>query len=221
MSEFDSINTIETRLREIDLQRLQLLAELRELKAKTALPVPALALDARTYPKTPEERVALFEKLFVARTDIYPRFWENRQTGRTGYSPVCEPMWEGKRRLKPTEIYARYGSCKFEPLDHKVIEAHLRGKIVAGTYTIRPNDTCIFLAADFDGNGWKGDSGAYRDEASRLGIETLVEISRSGNGAHVWILFYEPVAASPRAETWGPVIGACCERPPRFTPRYL
>lgn len=191
-----SIEGIEARIKEIETKRLALLADLRHLKAKSLLQNPRLSLDTREYPDTAQKRVALFEELFVARSDIFPRYWENEQTGRKGYYPVCEHVWENGRRLKATEIYARHGSRKFAKLDATVIEAHLRGQIVAGTYAIRKDDTCIFLAADFDGEGWKRDASAYCDGASRLGIEALIEISRSGNGAHVWIFFYEPVAAS-------------------------
>lgn len=195
MSPLRPVEDIETELREVESRRHALLEDLRKAKGKTLLPNPALALDVREYPDTAEKRVALFEKLFVARKDIYPRYWENQQTGRKGYSPVHEVIWEDGRRLKATEVYSRYGPRKFSPLDASVIEAHLRGQITAGTYAIRKDDTCIFLAADFDGDGWKTDAGAYREEASKLGIDTLLEISRSGNGAHVWILFHEPVLA--------------------------
>lgn len=196
MAEPNSIESIEGQIREIESRRLALLTELRDLRTKSLLDSPRLSLDTRTYPDTAEKRISLFEQLFVARSDIYPRSWENEQTGRKGYYPVCEQMWDNGRRLKATEIYARHGASKFAKLDKAVIEAHLRGQIVAGTYALRKNDSCIFLAADFDGNGWKRDATAYRDEAYRLGIDALIEISRSGNGAHVWIFFYEPVAAS-------------------------
>jgi hypothetical protein len=114
--------------------------------------------------KLEEKRVALFEKLFVARKDIYPRYWENQQTGRKGYSPVHEVIWEDGRRLKATEVYSQYGPRKFSPLDACLIEAHLRGQITAGTYAIRKDDTCIFLAADYSMNlfwrDWPEDSAA-------------------------------------------------------------
>lgn len=165
MEKFKRVEEVENRLEAIDAERISLLNELRDLRAKERSTNPSFALDDRTYPATVEERVALFERLFVARKDLYPRMWENAQTGRKGYFPVCETIWEEGRRLKPTEIFARFGARKFERLSSGVIEAHLRGKIVVGTYAIRPDDTCIFLAADFDGDGWQGDAGAYRDEA--------------------------------------------------------
>jgi len=195
MGESAGIGEIEQRLREIDLERNRLVKELGELRTSQRSTHQGLALDARSYPNTPEEKVALFESLFVARRDIFPRYWESADGLRKGYSPVHEPVWESGRRLKPSEILKRYGVRKFTPLSSAVVESHLRGSTVAGTYAIRPDDTCIFLAADFDGGGWREDAGAYRNEATRLGIDCLVEISRSGNGAHTWILFAEAVKA--------------------------
>ncbi|MCK4906443.1 MAG: DEAD/DEAH box helicase [Spirochaetes bacterium] len=72
---------------------------------------------------------------------------------------------------------------------------HLLGKHTIGTYAINQNDTCTFLAADFDKSNWKEDVIAYKDAASELGVDVSLEISRSGNGAHVWIFFSEPVPA--------------------------
>jgi hypothetical protein len=53
---------------------------------------------------------------------------------------------------------------------------------IAGTYAIRPNNTCIFLASDFDKDSWKQDVNAYKKAAKEFGIECYVEISKSGNG---------------------------------------
>jgi len=64
----------------------------------------------------------------------------------------------------------------------------LRGRIVVGTYAIRKDDTCIFLAADFDGDGWKQDAAAYRDEASRLGCQSC----RTGKPRLLRTLLYQP-----------------------------
>ncbi|MCI0602919.1 hypothetical protein L0156_07885 [bacterium] len=72
----------------------------------------------------------------------------------------------------------------------------MQGHYTIGTYAIREDDTCTFLAADFDGAGWQGDIQAYRVAARTLGIEVYVERSRSGNGAHTWIFFSHPVAAT-------------------------
>ena len=66
---------------------------------------------------------------------------------------------------------------------------------IAGTYALRANNTCIFLAADFDKASWREDVIAYKKAAREFGIESYIEISKSGNGAHAWIFFEEPVFA--------------------------
>ncbi|NBS53712.1 MAG: hypothetical protein EBS96_14085, partial [Spartobacteria bacterium] len=83
----------------------------------------------------------------------------------------------------------------YPPLDHSAIHSHLIGRHTIGTYAIREDDSCIFLAADFDGEGWMQDIEAYRRAAEQMGISVGVERSRSGNGGHAWIFFAHPVPA--------------------------
>ena len=194
--ESQEYEVIEKRLHEVEVERAALLESLKTAKRDHRYSGKRLDLDKRVYPKTSDERVELFEKMFAARKDVFPQYWENPSSGEKGYSPVCEPIWANGRRLKATEVFARYGNSKFKRLDRTVLEAHLRGKQTVGTYTIRPDNTCIFLAADFDKDGWQQEVNAYRDTAAKMGITVLVEISRSGNGAHGWIFFTEPVPAS-------------------------
>ncbi|MGJ8640184.1 MAG: TOTE conflict system archaeo-eukaryotic primase domain-containing protein [Opitutaceae bacterium] len=186
---------LELRLKQIEAERSSLLEALKSEKNNNRFVEKRLKLDSRVYPESAHARIDLFERMFVARSDVYPGLWKNTQTGKKGYSPVHEPVWANGRRLKATEIFARYGASKFKPLDKSVLESHLRGQQVVGTYAIRRDDTCIFLAADFDGSGWQAEVAAYRDAAAQIGVSALVEISQSGNGAHAWIFFIEPVPA--------------------------
>ncbi len=80
-------------------------------------------------------------------------------------------------------------------MDAEAVELHLTGQRTIGTYAIREDHSCIFLAADFDGTGWQQDVIAYRDAALEFGIQAGVERSRSGDGAHAWIFFAQPVPA--------------------------
>lgn len=196
---------IEIRIDAIERERATLLEQLREAKRAERVAGTFVDLDTRDYPDTADKRVALFHGMFAARRDVYPRFWENERTARKGYSPVMDAVWKDGKRLNATEVFAKYGPSKFYPLNAAVIETHLRGKQTVGTYAIRADDTCIFLAADFDDDGWREEVTAYRDEAAKLGVPALVEISRSGNGAHAWIFFAEPVAAA-RARLLGSLI---------------
>jgi hypothetical protein len=76
------------------------------------------------------------------------------------------------------------------------VDAHLRGTHTLGVYAIGTDNTCRFLAADFDGEGWLDDVLAYREAAQRVGVMVAIERSRSGNGAHAWIFFAEPRQAA-------------------------
>ena len=144
---------------------------------------------------TPSEKIALFLSLFRCREDVYPKLWENAKDGRKGYAPACGNEWfRGvceKPRVKCSECFHQ----AFPPLDEAAARDHLTGKHTIGTYAIRQDHSCVFLAADFDGAGWREDILAYRDAALGLGIAVALERSRSGDGGHAWIFFRDPVPA--------------------------
>ena len=168
------------------MERRALLAELAAVeRASGQTKVEPVVDDA---PTDAALKIELFRRRFVARSDVFPVYWENPDKGTKGYYPACDAIYEGGVRLRPTELYARYGSARFQRLDEGVLADHLMGRKTIGSYAIRPDDTCIFLAADFDGAGW-------RDAAAVLGFQLLVEFSRSGDGAHAWLFFAEPVSA--------------------------
>lgn len=52
------------------------------------------------------------------------------------------------------------------------------------------------MACDFDKGTWALDALAYLDACHANAVPAALERSRSGNGAHVWIFFDAPVAAS-------------------------
>jgi hypothetical protein len=142
-----------------------------------------------------EQRLELFQELFCCRTDVFPKFWKSAKTSAEGYSPACKNEWAkglcAKSKVKCSDCSNR---C-FIPLDQSVIREHLEGKITIGTYAIRMDDTCIFLAADFDEENWREDVFAYKKAGEDLGIEISIERSRSGNGAHAWIFFSDAIPA--------------------------
>lgn len=86
-------------------------------------------------------------------------------------------------------------------LTDKDIFRHLSGKDsygrdVVGIYPMLTDETCLFLCADFDEENFKDDVTAFRKTCEEFEIPVSIEISRSGNGAHAWIFFNEPVSAS-------------------------
>jgi superfamily II DNA or RNA helicase len=80
-------------------------------------------------------------------------------------------------------------------LDETAAQDHLQGRETIGTYAIRKDDSCVFLAADFDEDHWEKDVAAYIQAARELGILVALERSRSGKGGHAWIFFAQPVPA--------------------------
>ncbi len=81
-----------------------------------------------------------------------------------------------------------------QPLTKQVLLAHLRGEISIGIFPMSLSDTCSFLAIDFDKNNWREEVSILRDTAEQHGFEGHIEISRSGNGAHLWFFFEEEIA---------------------------
>lgn len=189
------IQEIRSRLTGLDSERRLLEDELRTLEDAARGALPLSASTPASGPLQPADKVALFLALFGARRSLFPKFWENPKTGKKGYSPACDNEWRHgvceKPRIKCTDCPHQ----KFPPLDEKAVESHLRGTHTIGSYAIREDDSCFFLAADFDGDGWWEDVQAYRQAAANANIPMAVERSRSGNGAHAWIFFAEPVPA--------------------------
>ena len=204
------IREIEKRLESIDIERHQLIRELSALRLsanQNELPDLLGAPVASRVPETPDEKIELFLKLFRARESVYPKLWENAAKGTKGYSPACSNEWVRTLCDKPRIKCSECPNQAFPKLDASAVRDHLQGKQTIGTYAIREDDSCIFLAADFDGTGWSQDVLAYCAAARELSIQVEVERSRSGNGAHAWIFFSEPIA-SRVARQMGTVIVA-------------
>ncbi len=131
-----------------------------------------------------QNKISLFRILFKGRDDVYPLLWMNQTTGKKGYSPACENPWAGKGKPK-----------KYLPLTDQVVQDHLSGKKTIGVYPLLKENTCWFLACDFDKAGWELDSLAYLQSCASYGIPAYLEKSRSGNGGHAWVFFSTPVQA--------------------------
>ncbi len=143
----------------------------------------------------PEAKVSLFRSLFRGREDVYPVRWE-RKDGRSGYSPACALEWKRPLCRKPAVRCAGCENRKLLSVTNEVIHSHLTGKHTIGVYPLLSDETCWFLAADFDKKTWQEDAGAFLNTCHRLEIPAALERSRSGTGGHVWIFFEDPVSAS-------------------------
>ena len=159
----------------------------------------------------PEAKIALFGSLFKGRDDLYAKRFENRKNGKSGYQPVCRNEWIEGICEKPKKHRISCGSCSrraFEPVTGEVIRNHLTGfapaknewaspaPFVMGVYPLLLNESCCFLAIDLDKKTWQEDAKAFMDTCRLEGIPAALERSRSGNGAHVWVFFEQPVPAA-------------------------
>ncbi len=146
-------------------------------------------------PRTSSDKIALFRTLFRGRADIYPARWRNSRKGTSGYAPACANEWIPEVCEKPRVKCGECPNQAFLPVTDQVLLDHLRGRIVVGVYPLLEDDTCWFLAIDFDKGTWQKDVSALLETSRGMRLPIAVERSRSGNGAHVWFFFREPVAA--------------------------
>src|SRR6266545_3319321 len=149
-----------------------------------------------------EAKVRLFRSLFRGREDVYPRRFESRKTGKSGYAPACANEWVRGICEKPRVKCAECPNRRFLPVTDEVIRWHLSGRndvgqpFVAGIYPMLLDETCFFLAIDFDKSGWLEDSTAFIETCRRMDLSAALERSRSGRGGHAWLFFEEAVPAA-------------------------
>ena len=180
--------------------------------AEPPLPLPSVSPPRSRSNLSTEQKVALFRKLFRGRTDVYPVRWEKTDGSKAGYAPACGNEWKfglcDKKRLKCSEC----GNRLLLPLADQVIYDHLAGEHVVGVYPLLADDTCHFLAADFDEADWRDDVKAFAVSCRELGVPVAIEISRSGAGAHAWIFFSSTVSARDARRLGSAIISHTCTR---------
>ncbi len=199
-------------------------ARLRRVLAAHGIPVPQFTPDdarpvqtitpaaVESKEERARKRIALFRNLFRGRDDVYARRWENPD-GRSGYAPAALKNWRAINSSRPEDRKkVDRNTRKFLPLSDMVIENHLLGKETIGIYPLLPDETCWFLAVDFDKKTWAEDSRAFLDTCQELNVPAALERSRSGNGGHVWIFFEQAIPASTARKLGCAVLTRTMER---------
>lgn len=141
------------------------------------------------------EKVDFYQSYFRGREDVFS-FKYITKDGRKGYSVSC--------KNRPNIIgFCQYGNrcsdCKYKEdlaLSKDIITKHLQGKISIGLYPLVKGDYCYLIATDFDDKDYKRSALAFSSICHKHNIDNLIELSSSGQGAHVWIFFTDKIKAS-------------------------
>ena len=147
------------------------------------------------------EKISLFREFFRGRADVYPRRFYNKKTQKSGYAPACQNEWVPNICKKPQIKCSTCTNRKFIPISDEILQWHLQGydkkgdEFVMGIYPMLLDETCYFLAVDFDKKSWEEDVLAFLHTCQQMNLSAVLERSRSGNGGHVWLFFEEAIAA--------------------------
>ena len=157
-------------------------------------------------PELTAEHAIQFYSYFRGRKDVYVK-----RNAKKGYFTQCNNFWKTGVCPKKSGENVKCHDCPakdYKELKISVMLEHLKGtkedcSDVIGLYPLFPDGTCWFLVFDFDNHDedatsskdWEQEVDALRKICFSLGIDALVERSRSGRGAHVWIFFSEAIQA--------------------------
>jgi len=210
---------IEGELARVDARRLELLRQITELQQEKAafLHIKETPLQTEHSPTVTEQssheaKITLFRSLFRGREDIYARRFENPKTGKKGYWPAYRNEWGSEPR-------------EFLPLTDEVMRNHLLGidpkdrlgrDFTIGVYPMLSDETCYFLAADFDKASWQDDVRAFLETCKLFDAPVALERSRSGKGGHIWFFFSEPVPVTFARKVGAFVLTQTMERRPEI-----
>ena len=159
------------------------------------------------FPELTREHAISFYSMFRGRKDVF-----SMRSAKKGYFTQCDNFWKYGVCPKRSGEKVKCRECpnqNYTKLTIPIILCHLKGEKedcsdVIGLYPLFPDGTCWFLVFDFDNHGdeeiepskdWMQEVDAMRDICKQNGIDALVERSRSGRGAHVWIFFSEAIQA--------------------------
>jgi superfamily II DNA or RNA helicase len=158
-----------------------------------------------------QQKVTLFRQLFRGREDVYALRWHSERSGRSGYAPACANEWREGVCDKPRVACRDCQHRELLPLTDAAIYAHLAGEHTLGLYPLLENDHCFLLAVDFDEEDWHEDARAILRSCRELEVPAALEISRSGQGAHVWVFFEEAVPAREARRLGAALISHTCQ----------
>ena len=131
-------------------------------------------------PFSKQDKIKLFKSLFIGREDTYAKYWVSKDGAKKGYAPVTF-SFRGKDYI---------------PINNNAIQRHLEGKIRLGTYAVIDQTMAKFLVLDLDKKSFIEDSRAIKIVCDELNLKPNIELSKSGNGTHIWFFFEKKLKAS-------------------------
>ena len=217
---------LQQRVEELERENLELRRQLGDAEPTRIVALEVPKFENSVFPgvgqivhmrSSPEEKIRLFRSLFRGREDIFARRWYSVQKEKGGYTPVCANEWKYGVCIKPKGKCSKCENRMLSPLDDSIIYKHLSGKDkngedVIGIYPILPDDTCYFLAIDFDDDGWRENVSAVRKVCAEWEIPCGVERSRSGEGAHLWIFFEDAISCTTARKLGSALLTAAMEK---------
>ena len=149
---------------------------------------------------TKEDKIKIVMDYFRGREDVFAFRLINKNNGSSYYMPACLNAW--KENVCNLKMKKKCNSCQYKvskPLAKDVVFNHMYGDKTIGIYPLLEDNTCYFLAFDFDNK--QNDKNianevlAFVSICDLYNIPVVLEKSRSGKGIHVWIFFEEKVKA--------------------------
>ncbi len=142
-----------------------------------------------------KNEIEFITKHFFNRNDVFPKYWKSKN--KSGYSFACSNEWVQGKCVKC--IGQSCSSCKhreYSKLSDNIVHNHLLGKQTIGTYAIDEDNKSKFLVFDFDEENWKQEIVNLKKIVTGEGLYSYLEISKSGNGGHLWIFFDKKIDAT-------------------------
>ena len=131
-------------------------------------------------PFSKKDKINLYKSLFIGREDVYANYWVSKDGTKKGYSPVAY-TFRGKDYI---------------PINDNIIKKHLEGKVRLGTYAVINQTMAKFLVIDLDKKSFIEDTRAIKKICDELKLTPYIELSKSGNGIHIWFFFETLIKAS-------------------------
>ena len=188
----EKIEELRKKLRYLEIRRQQLIDDIANIEEGSSATIKLcdslhdqslLFHSNLTNRSTSEEKIRCFRSLFRGREDVFARRFESKKTSRSGYQPVCNNEWIKGLCNKPHTKCVDYEYRDLVPISDQVIELHLRGhnpgertdkEFVIGIYPMLVDETCWFLAVDFDKSTWKDDVSAFRQTCHEMSMPVSV-----------------------------------------------